>query len=93
MTNRSHTTRLPPFPCPHCGTVHDAASDARQKAPPPKPGDLTLCIACAGVAQFTNDMKLRVMSQDEWDAYCAEHPQVLVEIRRHQQAIRRAQRR
>lgn len=88
MTDRSHTTRLPPMECPHCHVVHDAASDPNKENPAPKPGDLTICIECAGIAQFTGAMQLRLVSKDEWDEFAATQPATVAELRRQQKILR-----
>ena len=39
--------------CPHCGHVVNRAGDTEGTATAPKPGDLLVCIRCAGVAEVT----------------------------------------
>lgn len=46
----------PPGPCGHCGTVLDCVSGPEGSKP--SPGDLTVCISCAGVNEFGADMML-----------------------------------
>jgi hypothetical protein len=49
------TTRLKPCPCPNCGYGLDAATAAFEDVRP-KPGDLTVCIKCAALLEFTDGM-------------------------------------
>lgn len=56
--------RVPPEPCPHCGAVHDGAGSLIHDSRP-KPGDVTVCILCAGVGEFTEDLKLRPLSDSD----------------------------
>jgi hypothetical protein len=58
------TTRLPPQMCLSCGRLVDAASDVEGKSVP-KPGDVTICIGCAHVMVFTEDLKLREPTAQE----------------------------
>ena len=40
--------------CPHCGAVHDRATDLTKPDAVAKPGDVSVCIKCAGVLVFTD---------------------------------------
>src|SRR5262249_12671082 len=55
--------------CLRCGAVNDAATgivdkQARNKLLP-KPGDITLCLYCAHVMRFADDMSFRSLTADE----------------------------
>lgn len=50
--------------CPHCGKVIDAATGMGDYSP--KPGDVTVCIGCEGLNQFTEDLHLEVMPDQRW---------------------------
>lgn len=50
------TTRLKPSPCPNCGYAMDAVTAAFEDVRP-KPGDVTVCIKCAALLEFTDDMR------------------------------------
>lgn len=50
--------------CPWCRTKLDAASDPVGDATP-KPGDLSVCINCAAMLTFGDDLKLRALSAKE----------------------------
>lgn len=50
------TTHLKLSPCPNCGYGMDAATAAFEDVRP-EPGDLSVCIKCAALLEFTHDMK------------------------------------
>jgi hypothetical protein len=50
------TTRLKASPCPCCGYELDAATAAFEDVRPAQ-GDLTVCIKCAALLEFTHDMR------------------------------------
>ena len=53
-------------PCPHCGYWLDAHSVADgQPGAASKPDDITVCVNCAGVLSFTEDLRLRKPSPAE----------------------------
>lgn len=54
--------RVEPSPCPHCGQVLDGASNVTNDERP-EPGDVTVCIICAGLAEFDEDMNLTMPSE------------------------------
>ena len=58
------TTRTPPTPCPQCGAVNDTA-DGVEHEEAPTPGDISVCMYCAAVTVFTNDLKLRTPTSEE----------------------------
>jgi hypothetical protein len=58
------TTRLKPVSCPTCRYEMDAAT-AVFAAVRPKPGDVTVCINCAALLQFANDMSLILANTHE----------------------------
>jgi hypothetical protein len=55
---------VPESTCPECGYISDRVT-AIGDAPAPKPGDLSLCIKCACLAAFTDDLTLRPANDDE----------------------------
>ncbi len=60
---------IPICPCPKCGSPNDAATscdetDPDQKARP-VPGDLSVCIGCASIQQFQEDLSLKIITMDE----------------------------
>lgn len=72
---------VPPSPCGHCGKVLDGASDAAgAKA---SPGDLSVCIYCAGINVFGVDLALLPLTDEQVEI----HPAALA-LREHQAVIR-----
>lgn len=51
-----NTTKLPRHGCPVCLSAADAASDLRGDAQP-KPGDITVCLYCASILEFDEEMR------------------------------------
>jgi hypothetical protein len=51
--------------CPHCGAEHDGASNANESDDSPQPGDISLCIECAGGSRFEKGGKLTALSVDK----------------------------
>ena len=47
--------------CPVCGYYISAATDLRDPAAVPEPGDWTVCIACVAPLKFVGPPPLRVM--------------------------------
>lgn len=52
--------------CPHCGSPCDAASSTKNQKPPTA-GDLSICFYCAGLLRFKEDLKLKVLSEEEFN--------------------------
>lgn len=67
--SKSKTTRLerPSF-CPFCFKLLDAASILGSEAAP-TPGDFTVCIECANVLRYADDMSLIASSLMEVPTY------------------------
>jgi hypothetical protein len=57
------TTRVPVSPCPTCRAPNDAAMDADGEARP-VPGDLTVCVQCATVVVYDDELQLQLPSPD-----------------------------
>lgn len=53
------TTRTPVNRCLVCGYEIDAASPTERPDATPKPGDIALCLKCAHVHIFADDLTLR----------------------------------
>jgi len=67
MPNRAArmiTTRLKPSMCPACGHELDAATSVFDKVRP-TPGDVTVCINCAALLQFTDDLSFKLANTHE----------------------------
>ncbi|WP_143546583.1 hypothetical protein [Rhodococcus sp. 06-418-5] len=46
---------MPGRPCPHCKSVVDATAAMGDPASRPRPGDVNVCVYCAGVSLFGED--------------------------------------
>jgi hypothetical protein len=55
---------VPPCACPECGYVGDQVMGVSTEHKP-VPGDLSLCIHCACLSAFDDDLKLRPPTDDE----------------------------
>jgi len=49
--------------CPACSHVLEEASAVDGKPTAPVPGDLSVCLYCARLLQFTEDLDVRVMTE------------------------------
>ena len=56
--------RLPLARCPHCGSLNDAAT-GMEGATSPAPGDVAMCITCAGLSQYTAALGLAKLDETE----------------------------
>jgi hypothetical protein len=66
--------RVPVCLCPLCGSELDGVAGGPG---PPGPGDITVCIICAGPLIFTADLALRVLTPPEFAALDAEAKRTL----------------
>ena len=80
-------TRVPECSCPFCGHRLDSAMAADPANPDakPDPGDVTICISCAQILVFTDDLTLRASMPGEIE--------MTPEVRRVQELVRRLDRR
>lgn len=51
---------LPKHPCPCCNAPNSAAAGTNHNARP-RPGDLSVCVSCASLLVFNEDMTVREM--------------------------------
>lgn len=59
-------TKIPPSNCPSCNAFINGASPAKTNdASEPSNGDFTVCIYCAGLAVYNEDLTLRKPSEEE----------------------------
>lgn len=57
--------RLPACACPTCGKPFNAAGHLEPHQAGPKSGDFSVCLSCATVLIFTDDLRTRRMSEEE----------------------------
>jgi hypothetical protein len=70
------TTRLPLEPCIECGNLLDAASFPMSEKVKPRPGDISMCVACGHLTAFTADMHRRALNDQEMHDIAAD-PNIL----------------
>lgn len=54
--------------CPHCGAINDRATPVQNEGAVPIPGDFSVCIKCAGINKFGEDMALEKLSHEEFES-------------------------
>jgi len=79
-------SRVPPSSCPYCKEVMDGASTMMGGVP--KPGDISVCIHCASLLQFDQDIRLVIVTHDEWEAIKAEDPVFAKLTELHQRSVK-----
>ncbi len=84
MKQTPYTTKLPSDSCPHCGKVLDRA--LQMKGYSPSEGSVSICIRCANVSLFGENLRLRKPTDEELTSLRS--MPVWAEIERHQTAIR-----
>ena len=93
-TDPPRTTRVPPSPCPYCGFVCDAATGVREEDDVPTAEDsVTVCIECASILFFNDDLTLRRPHLGEIEAIKEQGDGVYDMLWRAQQAVRLSNRR
>jgi hypothetical protein len=59
--------RTPSAACPVCGYLMDACTALDNEKPrSPKPNDISICLECAAVLAFTDDLKFREATPDDY---------------------------
>lgn len=66
--------------CPCCNSVVDSAATVNDNADIPKPKDLTICVYCAAVLQFTDDMDLMLFPKVLFDSLDEEEQDELISL-------------
>lgn len=74
------TTRVPPSHCHNCQRLLDAATNLG-KAIPCK-GDLTVCISCAAIHRYNEDLVLYPVTREELDSLDVETRAELWKVRK-----------
>lgn len=86
-------TRLPVSRCPRCRYTMDAATSATRRHATPTPGDYSVCLACAAILRFADDLTLRACSVDEQRELERADPELAKQLGRIVQFCRRLPRR
>lgn len=76
------TTDIKASPCPYCGYITDAASGDGI----PKKDCISICIQCAGLSQFNEDMSLRKIDEHVYREVI-ENDDVRDKIKKYQNAV------
>lgn len=80
------TTRVPESSCPHCKNKLDAATHEYEKAP--RPGDVSVCLKCAGINIYRDDLTLRAATGADLDKLSA-HKETWAALKNAQKTVRR----
>jgi hypothetical protein len=58
--------KTPDRRCRICGELHNSTRNAQEgHTRPPQPGDFSICINCAAISVFTEDLGLRAPTDEE----------------------------
>jgi len=60
--------------CPYCGKRFDHTSDVESEHVP-EPGNITICVGCAGILVFGNNMEIQKPTPDQLEELKS-HPAV-----------------
>lgn len=88
MSTAWKSTQLPASRCPYCDVDLDAAGSYEGKTP--DPGDLTVCVSCASLLAYGDDMRLRKVVPADLADLPEDAKQI---VRTYQQAVRGIDRR
>lgn len=72
--------------CQACGHSHEVASAYGPGRKGPTPGDFSICIECAALSRFDENLATQLVSDEELIA--SAHPDNVIEIRKTQVAVR-----
>jgi hypothetical protein len=86
-----YENEIPKSSCPYCKEVMDRAGGIDEV--PPEPGMLTICVFCASLSQFDDDMQLVPLPRELWETIKAEDPEFASQVELGQKAIRMTDRR
>jgi hypothetical protein len=70
-----HDHRIAPATCPYCEKLLDGASGLDHDSAP-SPDDFTVCIYCAQILRFKNDMSLRKVTPYELQKMSRKEPRL-----------------
>jgi hypothetical protein len=62
--------------CPNCGKQLDAATNCFGEKERPHTGDFSVCLYCAAILCFGDDLNLCLPKKEELTAIAIEHPMV-----------------
>lgn len=82
IKTRMKTSRTKSSPCPYCGYIVDSASGNGT----PEKDCISICIKCAGLSQFNEDLTLRKIDEDAYRVII-EDDETREEIQKYQRII------
>ena len=56
-----------PFICPNCGHFAETVKCASHDREKPRPGDITVCVACGAVNKFADNFEVLSVTAADWD--------------------------
>ena len=74
--------------CPYCGFEGDGVEEFNREDRKPKPGDISVCISCAGIQVFGEEMELLKISKERLTELKEKHPITWAEINSLRSAIK-----
>ena len=92
----TNTFVIPPSPCPFCGHVTNAATGFRDEVdntPPTAEDSVTVCIECASILFYAEDLTLRAPSTEELAALKQQENGIYEMLLRAQRVVRALDRR
>lgn len=87
------TTRLTETRCPWCEHRLDAATGTDDEPHRPEPGDLSVCIMCASILMFDQELIPQKISEDERKLILLAQPDLVETLDRAQRSVRSIDRR
>ncbi len=83
---------IPECNCPNCGHRFSAASSLDDASAKPSAGDFTVCIECAQLLAFDDDLRVRKITAEEVRHIMTTTPEIWRKIEHTQRAVRAVQR-
>lgn len=75
------TTQVPECTCPCCGYKLSAATPV-EGTHNPRPGDVSVCLNCGHMLQFTDNLSVKSVTEDEFITFPLETQSVLTRVMR-----------
>lgn len=65
---------VPQSACPNCNRLMDRATGVSDQNAVPKPGDLTLCISCAAISRYGDQLQLQPLEFGALEQIALDNP-------------------
>jgi pyruvate-formate lyase-activating enzyme len=82
---------MPESPCPYCQNPLNRSTDP-SSLDSPSPGDIAICICCAGLLKYDKDLKVQKLEQSEIDQIALETPENYTKMMRFRSITRSVRR-